>query len=115
MPVLANGSPPPAFNSNRHGGSNSLPSPWESPRESETAQVGISTEHHLSPADYRARWNLGSDYPLVAPDYATKRKELAVEIGLGRKSSTTVVAKVSKPRERKKLGVAFDEPAFTNA
>ena len=45
----------------------------------------LSTDHDLTPADYKARWGLGADYPLVAPDYAAKRKELAVKIGLGRK------------------------------
>ena len=45
----------------------------------------LSTDHQLSPAEYRARWNLPLDYPLVAPDYAAKRRELAKSIGLGRK------------------------------
>jgi predicted transcriptional regulator len=45
----------------------------------------LSTDHGLSTEDYRARWNLGSDYPLVAPNYAEKRRELAKKIGLGRK------------------------------
>lgn len=45
----------------------------------------LSTEHDLSPEEYRARYNLSSDYPLVAPDYAEKRRDLAKKIGLGRK------------------------------
>jgi predicted transcriptional regulator len=45
----------------------------------------LSTDHGLSPAEYRTRWHLAADYPMVAPDYAAKRKELAVKIGLGRK------------------------------
>lgn len=45
----------------------------------------LSSEHDMSPADYRARWNLAADYPMVAPDYAETRRELAVKIGLGRK------------------------------
>ena len=39
----------------------------------------------MTPDEYRARWNLPSDYPMVAPSYAEKRRELAVKIGLGRK------------------------------
>jgi predicted transcriptional regulator len=39
----------------------------------------------LTPEQYRAKWNLPSDYPMVAPNYAAKRSELAKEIGLGRK------------------------------
>ena len=39
----------------------------------------------LSPEQYRAKWNLPHDYPMVAPAYASKRSELARKIGLGRK------------------------------
>ena len=85
----------------------------------------LGTEHVLTPAEYRTRWSLPGDYPMVAPDYAAKRKELAVRIGLGRKpgQSPKAVAKVApeaaaeaalkaKPTaaaalaRRKKLGVA---------
>lgn len=45
----------------------------------------LMTHHGMTPDDYRARWNLGSDYPLVAPNYAETRRELAKKIGLGRK------------------------------
>ena len=45
----------------------------------------LSTEHGMTPDEYRARWNLSSDYPMVAPDYAATRRDLAVKIGLGRK------------------------------
>lgn len=52
----------------------------------------LNTDHGLTPAEYRQRWNLASDYPMVAPDYAAKRKELAVKIGLGRKPKAGVEA-----------------------
>ena len=45
----------------------------------------LRTDHGMSPAQYRARWGLPSDYPMVAPDYAEKRRDLAIKIGLGRK------------------------------
>ena len=45
----------------------------------------LSTEHDMSPEEYRQRWNLPSDYPMVAPAYAETRRDLAVKIGLGRK------------------------------
>ena len=45
----------------------------------------LMTHYNLTPDDYRARWNLPSDYPMVAPSYAEKRRELAKSIGLGRK------------------------------
>ena len=43
----------------------------------------LNTAHQMSPADYRARWQLGSDYPMVAKAYAARRSELAKTIGLG--------------------------------
>ncbi|PTQ10883.1 MucR family transcriptional regulator [Sphingomonas oleivorans] len=45
----------------------------------------LATHHNMTPAEYRAYWNLPSDYPMVAPNYAAQRKELAHKIGLGRK------------------------------
>lgn len=39
----------------------------------------------MTPDQYRARWKLPADYPLVAPNYAAKRRDLAKAIGLGRK------------------------------
>ena len=40
----------------------------------------------LSPEDYRAKWGLPDDYPMVAPAYARRRSELAKKAGLGRNS-----------------------------
>jgi predicted transcriptional regulator len=45
----------------------------------------LMTHYNLTPEQYRARWNLPADYPMVAPNYAEKRRELAKSIGLGRK------------------------------
>jgi len=45
----------------------------------------LKTNYDMSPEEYRARWNLPADYPMVAPAYAERRRELAKEIGLGRK------------------------------
>ena len=45
----------------------------------------LMTHYNLTPEQYRARWNLPADYPMVAPNYAEKRRELAKKIGLGRK------------------------------
>ncbi len=45
----------------------------------------LMTDHGMTPAEYRARWGLPADYPMVAPEYAEKRRTLAKEIGLGRK------------------------------
>ncbi len=48
----------------------------------------LATEHQLDPGQYRAAFNLKSDHPLVAPNYAAKRSELAKTLGLGRKSKS---------------------------
>ncbi len=57
----------------------------------------LGTHHQLTPAQYKARWGLNADYPLVAPDYAATRRELAVKIGLGRKLGTKVKS-AGKPK-----------------
>ena len=45
----------------------------------------LMTDHGLTPDEYRAKWGLSHEYPMVAPNYALKRRELAKKIGLGRK------------------------------
>lgn len=45
----------------------------------------LRAAYGMSPEDYRARWNLSSDYPMVAPNYARTRSTLAVKMGLGHK------------------------------
>lgn len=47
----------------------------------------LQTHYQMTPADYRAKWKLPADYPMVAPNYAEQRKELALKIGLGRKKA----------------------------
>ena len=44
----------------------------------------LQTAHGLTPAEYRAMFNLPADYPMVAPNYSETRRRLAKEIGLGR-------------------------------
>jgi predicted transcriptional regulator len=41
---------------------------------------------NMTPAEYRAKWGLPKDYPIVAPNYAIQRSELAKKLGLGRKA-----------------------------
>jgi len=87
------------------------------------------TNYKMSPQDYRAKWGLPADYPMVAPNYAEERRTLALSIGLGRKATpkaakrvvrkaiksveanvTEPVAQVAKTG-RKRLGVAFAKVA----
>jgi predicted transcriptional regulator len=43
----------------------------------------LSAEHGMTPAEYRAKWGLADDYPMVAPIYAATRSRLAISTGLG--------------------------------
>ena len=45
----------------------------------------LKTTYDLTPEEYREKWGLPSDYPMVAPNYSKRRRDLAKEIGLGRK------------------------------
>ncbi len=56
----------------------------------------LRTNYDMSPEEYRARWGLPADYPMVAPNYAQKRRDLAKKIGLGRKPGTTVRTRRTK-------------------
>jgi predicted transcriptional regulator len=55
----------------------------------------LKTRYDMTPEDYRKRWNLPEDYPMVAPSYAQQRSDLAKKIGLG-----------TKPRARARRGAA---------
>jgi predicted transcriptional regulator len=57
----------------------------------------LRTNFNMTPEEYRARWGLAADYPMVAPNYAEKRRDLAKKIGLGRKPGAVV-----RPRRAKK-------------
>ncbi len=63
----------------------------------------LATSYNMTPQQYRERWGLPHDYPMVAPDYAKHRSALAKEIGLGRKPAATTEAAplaVRKPGTR---------------
>jgi predicted transcriptional regulator len=47
----------------------------------------LANDHQLTPAEYREKWGLQRDYPIVALEYAKRRSALAKKIGLGRISS----------------------------
>lgn len=66
----------------------------------------LATRYNLTPDQYRARWSLPADYPMVAPAYAEKRRELAKKIGLGRKPGARPVVQAearpeAKPRAKR--------------
>ena len=49
----------------------------------------LMTHYQMIPEDYRAKWGLPADYPMVAPNYAEQRRSLAKKIGLGTKRRRT--------------------------
>ena len=55
----------------------------------------LSTHYGLTPDEYRTKWGLPADYPMVAPNYTAARSQLAKASGLGRKASTSAVKKRS--------------------
>jgi predicted transcriptional regulator len=68
----------------------------------------LRTRYNMSPDEYRAKWGLPKDYPMVAPAYAARRKELAVKIGLGRKPGEDApkAKAAAKPRAPRKAKAA---------
>lgn len=58
----------------------------------------------MSPADYRARWGLAADYPMVAPNYAAVRSTLAKQIGLGNTRRDAVPEQGAAPATKRKPG-----------
>ena len=50
----------------------------------------LMTHYQMTPEQYRAKWNLPAEYPMVAPNYAEQRRTLAKKIGLGTKRRKTV-------------------------
>lgn len=56
----------------------------------------LMTHHGMSPSEYRSKWSLPADYPMVAPNYAEARSELAKRMGLGRKPKAKVNDRAKK-------------------
>jgi predicted transcriptional regulator len=60
----------------------------------------LRTEHQLAPIEYREQYGLSLEYPLVAPNYAKVRSNLAKKIGLGRVANPRLAAKKARGRHR---------------
>jgi predicted transcriptional regulator len=103
----------PALIKNVHDALNGLGQPVEAPKEELKPAVSIRasvkpdyivcledgkklkmlkrhlmTHYQMTPEQYRSKWGLPADYPMVAPNYAEQRKQLAMKIGLGRKPAS---------------------------
>jgi predicted transcriptional regulator len=64
----------------------------------------LRTTYNMSPEEYRAKWGLAGDYPMVAPNYAAARSALAKQMGLGQQRTKAVepAAPAKKPTRRAK-------------
>jgi predicted transcriptional regulator len=58
----------------------------------------LRTSYDMSPEEYRTKWGLPADYPMVAPAYSAQRKDLAIKIGLGQKRTAPRKAR-GRPRK----------------
>ena len=77
----------------------------EDGRKFKSLKRHLRTKYDMSPEEYRAKWNLPKDYPMVAPNYAKARSELAKQMGLGqggRKAAAPAAAAKAAPRARAK-------------
>lgn len=61
----------------------------------------LMTHYKMTPADYRAKWKLPADYPMVSPNYAAQRRTLAHQIGLGRKAKAATPPTPNTPPKKK--------------
>ena len=76
----------------------------------------LRTTYNLTPEQYRAKWNLPNDYPMVAPNYAKARSELAKTMGLGqqRRKGATQIEAVAEPAAPAKPRRAAPKAAATS-
>ena len=80
----------------------------ENGRKFKSLKRHLATHYDMTPDEYRRKWNLPADYPMVAPNYAVSRSALAKASGLGRKAAPEPAKPASAPR-RKTLGLKFDK------
>ena len=72
----------------------------EDGKKLKTLKRHLMTDHGLTPQEYRAKWGLKPDYPMVAPNYSAQRQAMAKQIGLGRKRAPP--PEPEKPKRRRK-------------
>ena len=64
----------------------------------------LRTQYGMSPEDYRRKWGLSADYPMVAPNYAKRRSDFAKEIGLGRAGGRAAPKRTEKKAAKSTRG-----------
>jgi predicted transcriptional regulator len=71
----------------------------------------LAVKHDLTPAGYRARFELRPDYPMIAPAYAQQRREVALKLGLGRPKTQARPRRTGRPVGRPRGTAASQPPA----
>ena len=71
-----------------------------------TLRRHLQTIHQLSPREYRVTFGLKNDYPIVAPNYAAQRSDLAKSLGLGRKVGVKAAAKKAADKRARQKSAA---------
>jgi predicted transcriptional regulator len=70
-------------------------------RKQKTLRRHLRTAHGLSPEQYRKAYRLPASYPMAAPNYSERRREMAKSIGLGRRKDGTAARAAGNPRKKK--------------
>ncbi|WP_442577802.1 MucR family transcriptional regulator [Mesorhizobium sp. ASY16-5R] len=81
----------------------------EDGRKFKSLKRHLSTQYGISPEQYRAKWNLPADYPMVAPNYAATRSALAKTMGLGRKGQEEEAAPPVEPETPRRKRTTKDK------
>jgi predicted transcriptional regulator len=68
-----------------------------------TLKRHLNTAHGMTPQQYRDKWELPGDYPLIAPAYSAARSKMAKKLGLGRKATS------AKPQPRRRAQTATNQ------
>jgi predicted transcriptional regulator len=69
----------------------------EDGKKFKSLKLHLASQFGMTPEEYRKKWNLPDDYPMVAPGYSAVRSAVAKEIGLGRKAGKKLPPKVDDP------------------
>ena len=82
-------------------------------KQQKTLKRHLGSAHGLSVDQYRDKWNLPADYPMVAPEYAQHRSRLALEIGLGRKPKDVPMQVEVRPKKIAPAEAEIKKPVST--
>jgi predicted transcriptional regulator len=75
----------------------------EDGRRMKTLKRHLRSTYDLSPEQYREKWDLPPDYPMVAPNYAARRSTLAKQLGLGRRIAATIPEPIEKQEKLEQM------------